>query len=89
VRLDFFGDDPAKTISGRRIEKRCSENIAADWSSTYIGGLDTQQPPKDLGNRFSVREQREPSVFGVMGVSFVLRKPLEVFVVDERNLALG
>jgi hypothetical protein len=46
------------------------------------------QPPNDLGNRFSVRGQREPSVFGLMSVSFVLREPPEVFVFDQSNLTL-
>jgi hypothetical protein len=47
------------------------------------------QPPKDLRNRFPVREQRELSVFGLMGVPFVSGESFEVTVIDQRNLAPG
>lgn len=46
------------------------------------------QLPKDLRNRFPVREQRELSAFGLMGVPFLLRKPLEVSFIDQSNLTL-
>lgn len=47
------------------------------------------QPPKDPRNRFPVREQRELSVLGFMGVPFVSGESFEVTVIDQRNLAPG